>query len=38
MTTFCLGIWQVRRWEWKKGLIKELDDKLEKPAVPISLE
>ncbi|BFZ20377.1 hypothetical protein BsWGS_23416 [Bradybaena similaris] len=35
ITAFGLGTWQVRRREWKLGLIKELEDKMSQPPQPL---
>uniref|UniRef100_A0A0B6ZME8 SURF1-like protein n=1 Tax=Arion vulgaris TaxID=1028688 RepID=A0A0B6ZME8_9EUPU len=35
LTAFALGTWQVRRREWKLNLIKELEDKMKEPPVPL---
>ncbi|CAG5125162.1 unnamed protein product [Candidula unifasciata] len=35
MTAFGLGTWQIRRREWKLGLIKELEEKMSKPPQPL---
>ncbi|XP_057309251.1 surfeit locus protein 1-like [Hydractinia symbiolongicarpus] len=35
IASFGLGTWQVRRLEWKKGLIKEMEAKTQKEAVPL---
>lgn len=35
VATFGLGTWQVYRLEWKKGLIKELERRTQKEAVPL---
>jgi len=33
--TFCLGCWQVYRWQWKLDLISALEEKVKQ--VPVSL-
>lgn len=35
LTSFGLGIWQIRRLEWKKGVIKELDEKIVKEPIDL---
>jgi len=36
VSTFCLGVWQYRRRQWKINMIKELDEKVRK-ADPVEL-
>ena len=38
VTTFCLGMWQIFRLQWKLGLIEELERKTMKPAIDIPTE
>lgn len=37
-SAFGLGCWQVQRRQWKLSLIKELEDKISQPPVPLPLE
>ncbi|XP_071096741.1 surfeit locus protein 1-like [Haliotis cracherodii] len=35
---FCLGTWQIRRREWKLGLIADLEKKTTQPPIPLPLD
>lgn len=35
ITTFCLGVWQVRRLQWKENLIKQVNERLALPPAPV---
>ena len=38
VATFGLGTWQIQRRKWKLGLIKELEQRTNAPAVPMPVE
>lgn len=35
VASFCLGTWQVKRLEWKKGLIRDLEQRTHSAPVPL---
>ncbi|KAL3871053.1 hypothetical protein ACJMK2_039076 [Sinanodonta woodiana] len=35
ITSSALGVWQIYRWVWKKGLIKEMEDKMKREPIPL---
>lgn len=35
MTSFALGIWQIKRLQWKTALLARLEDNLARPALPL---
>jgi len=36
VSTFGLGTWQIHRLQWKKGLIKELEERTTQPVQELS--